>query len=323
MEIIRAEVLGFCSGVRLAVEKAEAALSEVSLQKGFPAGISEPVYTFGPLIHNKIALDDLAKKGLSVITVGTLEKKPRGTVVIRAHGVAPSIEEKIKDSGFKVVNATCPRVIASQKKAADFAKKGYFVILAGDKNHGETIGIKGWAELYGRCVIVENCSDAENLDARDTTKDANAKTEVAAKDNSTLFENPAVFLSQTTFSSSEFKKMAEILKKKFKNLEILETICPATKERQTALENLCKKVDGVIVIGGKNSANSNRLFSTAKSYLSKSAFFIESPDEIENLPSDFFRLEKIGITAGASTPDFLIEETEKTLLAKSRSIVDN
>lgn len=291
MKIIRSEVLGFCAGVRLAVDKAEKALAETKNTA------ENPVYTFGPLIHNKIALDALEKKGLSILTEENIENAKSGTVIIRAHGVAPEIEEKLKESGFSIINATCPRVIVSQKKSADFAKKGYSVILAGDKNHGEVIGIKGWAEKAireggeGKFFLVENCSDVEKL----------------VNDG---FSGKTVFLSQTTFSPSEFDKMAEILKSKISDLEVIKSICPATRERQTSLEKLCSQVDGIIVIGGKNSANSMRLFVTAEK-LCKNACFIEKADEI---PEIFFTFETVGITAGASTPDFIIEEVEQKLL---------
>lgn len=293
MKIIRSEVLGFCAGVRLAVDKAEKALAETKNTA------ENPVYTFGPLIHNKIALDALEKKGLSILTEENIENAKSGTVIIRAHGVAPEIEEKLKENGFSIINATCPRVIVSQKKSADFAKKGYSVILAGDKNHGEVIGIKGWAEKAireggeGKFFLVENCSDVGNL----------------VNDG---FSGKTVFLSQTTFSPSEFDKMAEILKSKISDLEVIKSICPATRERQASLEKLCSQVDGIIVIGGKNSANSMRLFVTAEK-LCKNACFIEKADEI---PEIFFTFETVGITAGASTPDFIIEEVEKKLLRK-------
>lgn len=293
MKIIRSEVLGFCAGVRLAVDKAENALA---MTKEIA---DNPVYTFGPLIHNKIALDSLEKKGLSILTEENMGNAKCGTVIIRAHGVAPEIEEKLKCHGFNIINATCPRVIVSQKKTAEFAKKGYTVILAGDKNHGEVIGIKGWAEKAireggeGKFHLVENCDDVENL----------LKSEFSGK---------TVFLSQTTFSPVEFDRMTEILKSKISDLEVIKSICPATRERQDSLEKLCSQVDGIVVIGGKNSANSMRLFVTAEK-LCKNACFIEKADEI---PEVFFSLETVGITAGASTPDFIIEEIEQKLLEK-------
>ena len=279
MEVILADVLGYCMGVRRAVDFVEKALETSSDKK---------VYTLGPLIHNKIALEKLQEKGLSVIQENNINLLNQNTVVaIRAHGVSPDVIKNIENTGAMIVNATCPKVSASQKNAYKYAQMGYLVILVGDKNHGEVTGIAGYAG--DSFLLIETVSDAKNVQ------------------NS--FQQKAVLLSQTTFNSDEFELIAEILKPKFKELKILNTICSATRERQDALKRLCPLVEGVIVVGGKNSANSRRLFEIAKENCMKSVF-IENVDEI---PDYFYKLNKVGITAGASTPDSVIKAVKEAL----------
>ncbi len=291
MKIIRADILGFCSGVRRAVNAAVAALDE---------NISGQVYTLGPLIHNPVALEKLAKRNLKVLDNSDFDiLKTEDTVLIRAHGVPPEIEEQIGKRGSKVVNATCPLVTMSQKRAAGFAQKGYTIIFAGDKNHGEVIGIQGYAEEAAR----KNGVSMQFILIR-------TAQEAAALFNNCDKPKNAVLLSQTTFSITAFDEISKVLKGKLPALEIVSSICPATHERQDALIRLCEQVDGVIVIGGKNSANTNRLYTTAKK-LCKHAALIETKDEI---PDNFFGLNSVGITAGASTPDDVIEEVEHKLL---------
>ena len=279
MEVILADVLGYCMGVRRAVDFVEKALETSSDKK---------VYTLGPLIHNKIALEKLQEKGLSVIQENNINLLNQNTVVaIRAHGVSPDVIKSIENIGAMIVNATCPKVSASQKNAYKYAQMGYLVILVGDKNHGEVTGIAGYAG--DSFLLIESVSDAEKLQY--------------------LKQQKAVLLSQTTFNSDEFELIAEKLKPKFKELKILNTICSATRERQDALKRLCPLVEGVIVVGGKNSANSRRLFEIAKENCMKSVF-IENVDEI---PDYFYKLNKVGITAGASTPDSVIKAVKEAL----------
>lgn len=275
MKIILADVLGYCMGVRRAVEIASDSLKNCGSKK---------VYSFGPLIHNRIALENLAEKGLSVLKEEDISSVEKGSlVVIRAHGVPPVILEKLSGSECQILNATCPKVMASQKNAEKYAKLGYTVILAGDSNHGEVAGISGYAGK--KFVLVQNKDEAEKMPP------------FPEKEN-------AVLLCQTTFSKAEFSQIVENLSKKIKNLKVLNTICSATKERQDALKKLCPQVQGVLVVGGKNSANTKRLFQIAEENCRKAAL-IETADEI---PEDFFSLDSVGITAGASTPNSVIEK---------------
>ena len=289
-EIIRADILGYCMGVRKAVEMAKLALEEHK---------SCQVWTLGPLIHNQIALDMLANQGIKVLSDSQIKNlQEKDIVVIRAHGVPPQKIEEIKSHGSSVIDATCPLVRASQKRAAKYTSLGYTVFLAGDKNHGEITGIVGYAEEAarenGRCFVIENRKEAE---------DVIGFIEPSVK---------AVLISQTTFSPMEFDAIAEILQKKIPTLEVMNTICPATMERQKALADLKGKADGVLIIGGKNSANTRRLLLYAQKYFSI-ATLIETADEI---PPEFFSLKKIALTAGASTPDEVIEEVERVLISK-------
>ncbi len=292
MEIIRAEILGFCSGVRGAVNTAVKSLSE---QK------TGNVYTLGPLIHNPLVLEKLGKQGLKIINEDEFSiLTPQDTVIIRAHGVPPATQEKLAQKGCIVKNAACPLVRQSQKRTAMYAEQGYNIIFTGDKNHGEMIGIEGFAveaaEKAGiklNFFLVKDLEEVKSL-LIEKRLDPDRKT---------------VLLSQTTFSIKVFAEIKKILEEELQNLECVQSICPATYSRQEALEKLCSQVEGVIVIGGKNSANTNRLYATA-SRLCKKAALIETASEI---PEDFFKLNKVGITAGASTPDDIIEEVEDLL----------
>lgn len=285
MEIIKARVLGYCMGVRRAVEAAEKAAESPDSSGG------KKVYSLGPLIHNDSVLKSLGKKGLEILDESEIENVPENSlVIIRAHGVSPEVYSRLEKRCVEIIDATCPRVKASQKNVRKYSKDGFDVILAGDKNHGEVLGIAGFAE--GNFILVENEKDAENL---------------------CVSENNAVFLSQTTFSPLEFEKISEVLKRKYKNLKIMNTICPATKALQDSLLELCREVEAVVVVGGKNSANTKRLYETALRNCG-SAILIENSSEI---PDDFFRFKKVGITAGASTPDYAIEEVVRKLSAEN------
>ena len=295
MKVVRAKILGFCAGVRRAVVAAEKALDE---NKG-------QVYTLGPLIHNPVALNKLAERNLKILVESKIPLlNSQDTVIIRAHGVPPETEKAIREKGVNVVNATCPLVTKSQKTAAEYASKGYVIFFAGDKNHGEVIGIEGYAregaKSAGKPLHFFLVKDVEEL--KHSIMEFSSQKILSS-------DSKIVLLSQTTFSIKMFDNLQAELKSSFPNAEVISSICPATHERQDSLVELCEKVDGIIVIGGKNSANTNRLFATAQK-LCKKAVLIETPEEI---PSEFFDLEIVGITAGASTPDDTIDAVEARL----------
>jgi 4-hydroxy-3-methylbut-2-enyl diphosphate reductase len=249
------------------------------------------VYTYGPLIHNPSALERLSRAGVVIIGQGCEQYVPAPddfdgrTVIIRAHGIPPGERAELERRHAHIVDATCPRVLISQRRAKAYREKGYAVFLAGDRNHGEITGIAGYA---GDCVVLENRADADSLAS---------------------YPERAVLIGQTTIKQSEYDSIAAALSSRVQNLVVLDTICPATVERQAALESLSRMVDGIIVIGGKNSANTQRLFKTALDLVGN-AWHIETPEEI---PPEVYALDRIGLTAGASTPDEVIDAVEQAL----------
>ena len=280
MKIIRAKVLGFCFGVRRAVDLAEDALRA---SKG-------TVYSLGPLIHNEAALSDLQSRGLCTVEESQINTIPHGsTLIIRAHGVAPRVTAALEEKGCHIIDATCPRVKASQKMVERYTRGSDYVIITGDKNHGEMIGIAGFAGP--NFIQIQNEEEARVLNIPNADK------------------INVILMSQTTYSIKEFQKIQEILTAKFRNITVMNTICPATSERQQALQELCSQVEGVLVIGGKSSANTRRLYQIAAENC-KHAAHIQSASDI---PEEFFQLKTIGITAGASTPDSIILDVETHL----------
>lgn len=293
------------------------------------------IYSLGPLIHNQIALEKLKEKGLLILDESQIDCLDQDCVVIvRAHGVSPLVTRRIQARGAKIINATCPRVALSQRRAAEFSSLGMFVILAGDAGHAEVKAVEGSAtESAGAAEIVckpktggaGTASKPEN-DGGQSETDCKSKNGAAQNGRFVLVQNAAeaealevlpqmaenaVLLSQTTFSPKEFEKIAGVLSKKISGLKIFNTICPATGERQKALVSLSEKVDAIVVVGGKKSANSERLFELAKSLCERS-FFVESAD---GLPADFGGAKVVGLTAGASSPDFVIDEVERKILS--------
>lgn len=279
--VLRADILGYCMGVRRAVQTAEKALTENPGKK---------VFTLGPLIHNNQALEILAAKGLKVLSQDDIETlcNKDTVVIIRAHGVEPSVMDRLEKTGCLIINATCPRVLSNQYRAKKFSSQHLFVFLAGDKDHGEVTSIAGHAP--GNCIIVKNEADALSLSE---------------------YPKQAILISQTTISREEYNRIARALQTKIPDLQVFDTICPATIERQQSLHEIASKVEGILVIGGKHSANTSRLFHAAKERV-KYAALIETADEI---PSIFFSLQSVGITAGASTPDEIIDAVENRLLS--------
>lgn len=300
MKIIRAKILGFCAGVRRAVLAADKALGENTTGR---------VYTLGPLIHNPVALKKLEERNLKILNENQISQLHfDDTVIIRAHGVTPEIEEALENKKINVINATCPLVTKSQKTCAEFAKEGYIIFFAGDKNHGEVVGIEG----YAKKAALQANKDLHFILIKDENELEKSITELKQTERLTS-DSKIVLLSQTTFSIKMFESLQKKLKEYFPAARIVSSICPATHERQNALKELSSHVEGIIVIGGKNSANTNRLFKTASLLCSKSVL-IENPDEI---PEEFYKLNTVGITAGASTPDDTIAAVEERLMSLS------
>jgi len=291
MTIIRARVLGFCMGVRRAVE-----LTTAQAKKA--AGEGSAVYTLGHLIHNPQVLADLEKQGVIALKQNALEqiqeKGKNCCVIIRAHGISPQAEEKLRGMECKITDATCPNVKKNQLKTQELSRAGYSLFLAGESAHAEIEGITGYASCAPFCKAVVNTQQARETAAALHETNSNAKT---------------ALIGQTTISQDEYREIGNEIKKYFPDLEIVNTICAATAERQQALRELLNEVEAVIIAGGKESANTRRLLVIAQES-GKPCTMVERPDEI---PAEFYGFKTIGISAGASTPDSLINEIESAL----------
>jgi 4-hydroxy-3-methylbut-2-enyl diphosphate reductase len=297
MKVLRAKVLGFCMGVRRAVELAEGELR--------PPAPGWSYFTLGPLIHNPQVLESLKTRGLEILDEKNLPPDlSKATVIIRAHGVSPAVERELGGRGACVVDATCPRVKANQLKARSLAAAGRRIFLAGEADHGELIGIRGYvmAAMAGAaaaggapfCTVVGNAAEAEDAAEKLYREEPAAQT---------------ALIGQTTISPEEYRAIGAGIRKFFPRLEIADTICGATRDRQEALRELCGLTDAVIVAGGKESANTRRLFAIARAQ-GKPCWFAEGPGDI---PAGMDRYETVGICAGASTPDEVIDDIEKAL----------
>jgi len=284
MVVIRAEALGFCMGVRRAVELA------------FGAAESRPVYTLGPLIHNPQVLDELQRRGVETLIEEQLPKDLSGAaVIIRAHGVSPQTEAELRRREARVIDATCPRVKSSQLKAAEFAQAGCRLFLAGEERHAEVTGIRRYYEnIAPSCIVVSSAAEAEQAAAALRAESPNAQT---------------ALIGQTTISAEEYRDIGAVIARHFPNLEIAQTICTATKERQDSLRAILDKVDAVVIAGGKASANTRRLLAIAEAAGKPCALAETSAD----IPPDFFNFSAIGLASGTSTPDVVIDDIEKAL----------
>ena len=304
MRVRRAETLGFCMGVRRAMEMADAALSQAALSRPSRTGA---VYAMGSLIHNSQAMEPLLKRGLAVLTEENIPENLHGVpVVIRAHGISPRLESALAGRGALLVDATCPKVKASQLKARELCRLGRRVFLAGEGRHAEIIGILGYAP---DCVVVGGAAEA-----------AEAAEKLCREAGGAAL--PTALIGQTTWDMAEYAAIAEAIRSCFPDLEVYATICGATQARQDSLRALCAEVDAVIVAGGRESANTRRLLDIARSFPGpeggppgggKPAWLVETPAEI---PGEIDRYGAIGLCAGASTPDALIGAIEEALLQR-------
>lgn len=275
MEVILAKSAGFCFGVKRAVE-----------QVYEQAGKKEKIYTYGPIIHNEEVVKDLEKRGVKVIeSEEELCRLKEGTVIIRSHGVAKRIYALIEETGLSCVDATCPFVKRIHNIVEKESASGKRIVIIGNENHPEVEGIKGWT-LHGADVI-ESVKEAENF-----TADQNEKI---------------CIVSQTTFNYNKFQDIVEILKKSRYNSSVVNTICNATEERQTEAKEIASEADVMIVIGGAHSSNTRKLYEICSKECART-YFIQSLADLKLELSDSVRL--VGITAGASTPNNIIEEVQ-------------
>ncbi|MCK5541944.1 MAG: 4-hydroxy-3-methylbut-2-enyl diphosphate reductase [Desulfobacterales bacterium] len=283
MKITVARTAGFCMGVRRAVEMALDA-SNSSL---------DSLYTYGPLIHNPQVMEVLAQKGIS--TIDKIPENGKGIVLIRAHGIPPKKEKSLSDAGFKVINATCPRVVMVQSIIKKYAEKEYAIIIVGDKNHPEVKGLLGYSQNNGHTI--SNMIELETLPEF----------------------NKAVIVAQTTQDTIFFNNVEKWTKTNFPHYMIFNTICNSTEKRQAETRDIAGKNDAIIVLGGKESGNTRRLFKIANK-TGKKAFHIEDISELDL--SSLSSAQSIAITAGASTPNWIISkayrEIEKNLRKKGK-----
>jgi len=270
MKVLLADEYGFCFGVERAVDMVEEALCE-----------GDTVRTLGPLIHNEQEMQRLGTQGVATIS-DPVQIKRGETAVIRAHGVTPEVQRELEERASKVVDATCPFVTRVQKLAARAAAEDRHVIIVGSPEHPEMIGVKGYAPEHAFIIKDE--------------------TEVA---DLPRLRKPLV-VSQTTIKAKTFFHTAEAVKTKTDDeVQVINTICSATRDRQDAARALSNMVDAFYVIGGRHSSNSIKLVGVCKENCEKS-FLIETEDEIN--PDDLVGVENVGVTAGASTPQWLIQK---------------
>ena len=279
MEVILAKSAGFCFGVKRALETVYEELEKKP----------EHIYTYGPIIHNEIVVNELSDLGVQVIEEGDdLSKYEPGVVIIRSHGVPESTILELERLGFTITNATCPFVQKIQRSVRKYDNEGYKIIITGDINHPEVQGIIGWIKS-GEYKVVKTVEEAAEIIFDEGEK--------------------VCLVSQTTFNFKKFEDIVEIIRKKGYDLLCLNTICNATWERQKEAREVADKVDVMIVIGGKHSSNSQKLYEICKEK-NADTYFIQTVNDLDF--SVLKSIDSVGITAGASTPNKIIEEVQGT-----------
>jgi len=269
LEIIVAGQAGFCFGVKRALDRAHKALREVQ----------EPLFSLGELVHNQAVCDRLAREGIRV--VNGLDEIDRGRVLIRTHGEGPDVFDGAREKDLEVVDATCPYVRRVQRRARELAQDGRTVVVVGDRGHPEVTGILSWS--LNRGIVVENACEAQNVP-------------------------PALKLgvvTQTTQNEENVAEVLAVLRQKTSNLVFYDTVCKATRERQDAARALSRQVDIMVVVGGHHSANTRKLTEICRES-GTPTYQVENAGELQK--AWFRQAAKVGVTAGASTPDWIIEE---------------
>ena len=298
MEVVVAEHAGFCFGVTKAVDTVYEQIAKQS--DGERKG---NIYTYGPIIHNETVVSDLEKKGVRVVESiddlkdlgtrleaerenGTSEdNKASGTIVIRSHGVTREVQELIEKTGLEVIDATCPFVKRIHKVVLEESNKGASIIVVGSANHPEVEGIVSY--VNGKVFVIDGPESATKFSENKET-------------NYTV-------VAQTTFNKKKFQETVEIFKNNGYNINVVNTICNATDERQTEAEEIAKKADVMIVIGSASSSNSRKLYDICSKECDNT-YFIQTLDDLHlDLHGD---VKIVGITAGASTPKNIIEEVQ-------------
>ena len=282
MDVFLSKYAGFCDGVKRAYDM----VSQLDISQA-----KKPVFILGSLVHNSEVNRKIEEKGIRRITREYFEEaKPGeiGTLVVTAHGVGPDIYEKAKKKNIEILDTTCPKVIKVQRLAQAFKKRGHKIILVGDKGHKEVRGINEWGG--GKAFVVSDEADLKKIN-------------LGASDKISV-------LSQTTQSEDFYEKAGKYLKDKFKKAEVFHTTCHTTHQRQSEIKELAESNDVVLVIGSTESANSNRLYEIAASINSRSYFFEKASDIKDSWLSG---ARSVAVSAGASTPSWIIEEVIKRL----------
>ncbi len=310
MKITIGKQSGFCFGVKRAYDLAcacpvrrdgknqsKSSLSfkdknaqGASLSDGVNSRDCEKLYILGKLVHNDDVCRDLKKKGIREIN--SLNGARDAAVIFTAHGIGPKAYEKAQKRGLKIIDTTCPKVMKAQRLAKNYAAKGWQVLIFGDKKHKEVKSIFQWAN--GKAKIISSLADAEKFKLQP--------------------EKKYFLVSQTTQNVEEFKRISAFLRLSLKNFIFSNTICDSTDNRQKETRKLAKSNDAVIVIGGRDSANSRRLHEIAKS-INPNSYFIENEKQLKK--SWLKNIKSVAVTAGASTPEAVIEKTIKKLRAIS------
>lgn len=277
MDVKLAKTAGFCFGVKRAVD---------TVYEQVEAQADKTIYTYGPIIHNEEVIKDMQKRGVHVLrTEEELDAVTEGVVIIRSHGVPKRIYDKLERKGLFCVDATCPFV----KKIHNIVKKeselGKQIVIIGNGEHPEVAGIRGWAVTP--VTILQNAAEAMEFEAESDAK--------------------ICVVSQTTFNYKKFEEIVEILSKKRYDISVLNTICNATSERQTEAASIAKSVDAMIVIGDKHSSNTQKLFEICASAC-ENTYYIQTLDDLDS--NQLLSAKTVGITAGASTPNNIIEEVQ-------------
>ena len=280
MKIIKAESAGFCFGVKRAVD---------TVYKCTETGTDEKIYTYGPIIHNEEVVKDMEKRGVRVIrSEEDLAALKEGTVIIRSHGVEKRVYEELEKKGIHIVDATCPFVKKIHKIVEKHSEQGDRIIIIGNPDHPEVQGIRGWAK--SPVSVIRNAEESESL--------------------SCPADQKICIVAQTTFNYNKFKELVEIIEKKSYDVSVLNTICNATKERQTEARSIAETVDAMIVIGDKHSSNTQKLFEICRKACNNT-YYIQTLGDLDL--NQLGSVETVGITAGASTPNNIIEEVQNNV----------
>mgnify|MGYP003272157362 FL=1 len=282
MDVTVAKTAGFCFGVKRAVEKVYE-----QIEKG-----KTPIYTFGPIIHNEEVVRDLEERGVKVLeTAEELRQLTDGVVVIRSHGVGKDIYDILEKNGIEIIDATCPFVKKIHRIVSEQNENGRRVIIVGNGKHPEVEGIKGWGN--DDTLVIETAEEFEKLQISDGEK--------------------LCIVAQTTFNYNKFQDLVEKISKTRYDIFVLNTICNATQERQVEARQIASQVDVMIVIGGRNSSNTQKLYEICRREC-KETYYIQTLKDFK--PEKAGSVRSVGITAGASTPNQIIEEVHTNVRIK-------